>query len=109
MNIHQLLELEEGYRAKAYYCSEMYPTIGIGTKIGPKGSNLRHYDFTVSRDVAMALLEDELKGIYKALDKLEWFNSLSDDRKTIIESMCYQLGVSGVMKFKKNDSGIKCW
>lgn len=39
-SIIQLIQIEEGYREKAYYCSEGYPTIGTGHKIGPKGAPL---------------------------------------------------------------------
>jgi len=31
-----MLAKEEGFRAKPYYCSENYPTIGYGEKIGDK-------------------------------------------------------------------------
>ncbi len=97
----QLLKIEEGYSATPYYCSENYPTIGIGQKIGPKGSSLRHYDFTVSESLAEVWLEEKLVVIQWHLNKLDWFADLNCDRKIIIESMAYQLGLSGLFKFKK--------
>ncbi len=97
----QLLRIEEGYSAVAYHCSEGYVTIGIGQKIGPKGSNLRHYDFTVSESLAESWLNEKLIIIRGELFKLDWFAGLDNDRKIIIESMAYQLGLSGLFKFKK--------
>ncbi len=41
MNLLDVLQFEEGFRAKAYHCSEGYPTIGIGTKLGPKTPHYR--------------------------------------------------------------------
>jgi lysozyme len=99
--IEKLLEFEEGYRDKPYYCSEGYPTIGIGKKIGPKHASLSMYKFTCSREVAYMWLSEELKDIRKQLINYSWYVNLNSDRQDIIKSMAYQLGVSGLMKFKK--------
>lgn len=107
MKIEELLELEEGYSATAYYCGSGYPTIGIGKRIGPKGAALSNYQFKVSKSLAVAWLIDELIDIEIALCKLDWFNSLNEDRKMIIKSMTYQLGFDGLLKFKGMISAIK--
>lgn len=99
--IYSLIAFEEGYREKAYHCSEGWVTIGIGTKIGPKGADLSLYQFTVSKKVANAFLDEELLKIVRKLSKYSWYNNLNEDRQAIIESMCYQMGVAGVLKFKK--------
>ncbi len=99
--LFELLKFEEGYRDRPYYCSEGYPTVGIGTKLGPKGAPLECYTFTVSEHAAKALLDDEVKKILNELVKHRWYIELNSDRQTIIKSMCYQMGVSGVFKFKK--------
>lgn len=99
--LFKLLKFEEGYREKAYFCSEGYPTIGIGTKLGPKGAPLSNYTMVVTEHAAKALLDDEVKKIRNELVKLRWYIELDSDRQTIIKSMCYQMGVSGVLKFKK--------
>lgn len=106
MNIFKLLELEEGYREKPYHCSEGYPTIGIGKRIGPKNADLSLYEFTCSKPVAYAWLDDEIAELGKKLKPLDWFTNLNEDRRAIIVSMCYQLGLSGVMKFKKMIAAI---
>lgn len=98
--IHNLLEYEEGYREKPYLCSEGYPTIGIGKRIGRKGDNVKRFDFTCPKSVAYAWLDDELKVIGIELNKHAWFTNLSDDRRCIVASMAYQMGMSGLFKFK---------
>lgn len=100
MNIEKLLMIEEGFRAKPYYCSEGYPTIGVGTKIGKKGVPLDSFTFTVNEITAKMMLIDELDRIMERLESLSWYNSLSENRQIIIESMCYQMGVAGVLKFR---------
>ena len=99
--IHSLIAFEEGYREEVYRCSEGYPTIGIGTKVGPKGADLSLYQFTVSKKVANAFLDEELLKIVRKLSQYSWYNNLNEDRQAIIESMCYQMGVAGVLKFKR--------
>ncbi len=101
MVLFDLLKFEEGYREKAYYCSEGYPTIGIGTKIGPKGAPLEHYTLRVSEALSLCMLNEEVKSIRDQLVKFSWYRNLDEDRQIIIKSMCYQMGVSGVLKFKK--------
>ncbi len=100
MNIFELLSYEEGYREKPYYCSEGYPTIGIGTKIGPKGASLALYQFSVNKEVAKAMLDKELLEVVTELHRESWYAGLDKDRAIIIQSMCYQMGCSGVKKFK---------
>lgn len=99
--LFKVLKFEEGYREKAYHCSEGYPTIGIGTKLGPKGAPLSNYTMVVTEHAAKALLDDEVKKIRNELVNCRWYIELDSDRQTIIKSMCYQMGVSGVFKFKK--------
>lgn len=101
MNLLELLKLEEGYREKAYLCSEGYPTIGIGTKLGPKGAPIEHFTLTVSEKVAKAMLDDEVSGIVKSLVGYRWYTQLNEDRQIIIKSMAYQMGISGLLKFRK--------
>lgn len=105
MNILELLEFEEGYRAKPYYCSEQYPTIGIGQKIGPKNASLEWYQFTVPREVALEWLDQGVAEIdHKLLNDIKFiaaYNNCNEDRKAILISMCYQMGVHGAGKFRK--------
>jgi lysozyme len=98
--LFDLLKFEEGYRAYPYICSEGYPTVGIGTKIGPKGASLDNYLFTVSKNVAKAMLEDDVQKVIECLARAEWYIYLNKDRQIIIQSMVYQMGSLGVAKFK---------
>ena len=103
MNIVSLLNFEEGYSEKPYYCSEGYPTIGIGKRIGPKGAPLSQYQFTVSKQLAAVWLSEELQ--QKVADMSTHANitaamaSCNDARKAILISMAYQMGADGLAKF----------
>ena len=95
----QVLEREEGFREKPYYCSEGYPTIGIGQRIGPKGADLSLYQVTVTRTVAGAWLAEKTGAIIGALNKHDFFSKASESRQVIFVSMAYQMGVDGLLSF----------
>lgn len=105
--LFELLKFEEGYRERPYHCSEGYPTIGIGTKIGPKGALLDNYTFTVSEKVAKVMLDEEVAGIVKSLVGYRWYTQLDENRQTIIKSMAYQMGIGGLLKFRNMIAGLE--
>lgn len=99
--IEQMLIRDEGFRSKAYYCTEGYVTVGIGRKIGNKGDKL---------PTLIVNLEDELKllrkEIYTIENRLHSYNAalysrLNEARRAVLISMVYQVGWVGVMKFKR--------
>ena len=102
-DIISLLNYEEGFSAKPYYCSAGYPTIGIGKRIGPKGAPLSQYQFTVSKQLAAVWLSEELQ--QKVADMSAHANitaamvACNDARKAILISMAYQMGADGLAKF----------
>lgn len=96
-----ILRFEEGYREFPYYCSERYPTIGIGQRIGPKEADLKLYTFSISEDAAKAWCEDRVRAIDKNLMKYPFYRVQDDNRKAVLISMAYQLGIVGLLKFKK--------
>lgn len=99
--IYKLLGFEEGFEKQAYYCTSGYPTIGKGTKIGPKGAPLKYYEFVFTEKIADAFLEEELRNVRNKLIHESWYVKLNEDRQTIIKSMAYQMGIGGLFKFKK--------
>jgi len=109
VDIIKLLHEEEGFRSKPYICSEGYPTVGIGQRIGPKGASLSMYEFTVNERTAQAMLTDKLSSTVKGLiDKLPVYNELDQSRKTILISMAYQMGITGLLKFKNMIKALEC-
>ena len=95
-----LLEYEEGYREKPYYCSKGYPTIGIGKRIGPCNAPLSHYEFTCSKPMAYMWLDEEVSKIQAQLVQYKWYVDQTESRKVILVSMAYQMGVQGLLGFR---------
>lgn len=95
----QVIAKEEGFRSTPYYCSEGYPTVGFGFKIGGKHSDLPV--FVISKKVADVWLHETVQDIYDIINKEDWFKNLNDIRQAVIISMAYQLGITGLSKFKR--------
>ncbi len=98
-----ILKSEEGWREKPYYCSENYPTIGYGFRIGERYSPLP--DRTMSREEGDKKLSEWIEAFTYSLsgnaDTKLAFNNCNYDRQAIMISMVYQLGMYGLLKFKK--------
>ena len=102
-DIISLLNYEEGFSAKPYYCSAGYPTIGIGQRIGPKGAPLNLYEFTVSKSLASVWLAEKVKETLADMDKHPNIKAAmavcNESRQAILISMAYQMGAEGLSKF----------
>lgn len=105
MIVKKILAFEEGFRSRPYICSAGYITIGYGTKLHKrKGMNPNNFPLTINEAAATEMLNDDLTETINALQRSKQgavFNNLSQTRKNLIISMAYQLGVTGVLKFKK--------
>lgn len=97
----KILAYEEGYRESPYYCSEGYPTIGIGQKIGPRNAPLDNYQFALPLEVAEVWCKVTVADIDKELVEYTFYNKQNADVRAILLSMAYQLGISGLLRFKK--------
>lgn len=111
-DVFSMLAFEEGFSEKPYIDTEGYPTAGIGLKLGPKGSPLSNYTFTVPRTVAdvwlRCYLDRMLQSVGNYPDLQQAFNRLgaqstgamySDPRTCVLLSMCYQMGITSVIAF----------
>lgn len=101
MRAVETLKVDEGYRLKPYYCSNGYPTIGYGTKIGPKDAPLDMYVFSLPEPAAAALLITVVDELFDELmAKLPWFKDAPNALQMVLICMAYQLGIEGVMGFR---------
>ena len=91
MSVVEKIANEEGYKPDLYYCTEGYPSIGYGFNID---------QVRMPREVAdlwLRMIIDDLKVEFL---KYPWFTKLVYPRQIVILDMAYQMGVSGVLKFK---------
>lgn len=105
MNLMQVLTYEEGFRPTPYLCSMGYVTVGLGTKLyNIAGADPHDFPLRVTRVQAEFWLNEEVElKEHRIMAKPyfgEIFERLNGDRKVIILSMAYQMGVTRLTKFK---------
>lgn len=113
MNIEKMLEFEEGFREDPYYCSEGYPTIGIGWRIGDKDQPLEDFNnMQMCKAAALAQCKNETYLLGLNLHcVIDYWQDLDNIRQCVLISMAYQMGIDGLMKFKRMLAAIEtqCW
>ena len=93
MNILKDIKRHEGFRSKVYQCTEGYDTIGYGFAIK---------DLILDEDIAEEILIRKLERLKRnANSRFKWLEDMPVVVQEVVLNMCYQLGVTGVSKFKK--------
>lgn len=99
MNLQKLIEelkRDEGCVLHAYQDSLGYTTIGIGRMIDERRGG------GISQDEAEYLLANDIERVTRALqERVDCFNDLDDVRQRSLVNMAFQLGIGGLLKFKK--------
>lgn len=94
--ILEQLKRDEGFRGEPYKCTEGYWTIGYGR-------NLETNPLTM--DEAEVLLENDVNHTLGRLISVDLLPSITIDeltpRQAVWVNMAFQMGVSGVLRFKK--------
>lgn len=101
------LEFHEGYRANKYICTGGKTTQGIGHNLDNNPLNetekiiikdLNHW----TKSEARFVLSNDIEKCKLMLDNMvRGFNKLDDERQYALVDMCFQLGINGLLKFKK--------
>lgn len=101
-NIEQSLRRDEGEKLYAYADSEGYVTIGIGVLIDrDKGGGITKEESAYLFNNRLALKKAEL------VEKAPWVAKLDEVRFGVLLNMSYQMGVNGVLNFKKTMQYVK--
>ena len=86
------IKQHEGFVEHVYDDSLGIPTIGYGFAIK---------DLVLEEDLCDEILLRKLRKLGRSvMGKFPFFDSLPSDCKEVLMEMCYQLGVTGVSKFK---------
>lgn len=92
MSVPEYVEMNEGYRRYVYLDSEGIETIGIGFNL--------EEGFT--REECLLILNLRLGYIRDTLeDTISGWEDLNPMRKLVLVDMCYNLGLTRLLKFKK--------
>ena len=83
---------DEGFRAHLYKCTAGAWSIGYGTNLSDG----------VDREEALLLMRHRLGLVVAAMEsRLPFWSKLTDERRRVLANMGYQLGVAGLMGFRR--------
>ena len=91
------LKSDEGFREHMYKCSANKTTIGYGFNL----------EVGLTEEESDVLLRFKISKLKEALGEYRWYRLLNGTRKGVILNMVYQMGLGGVLKFKKMIAAIE--
>ena len=105
--VQEELEEEEGVKYYAYLDTVKILTVGIGHNLiaNPSKPIIGRAITVVGQKVTEKEVEQlfnyDLQNVMKDLDKhLVWWRELDDVRQYVLISLCFNLGIHGLLKFK---------
>lgn len=102
----ELIKEAEGFVAKPYYCPAGKLTQGYGRNLevfplDEYEQTFLNPDGSVDRDVAADWAMEEVAYCHGVLSSLSFFTKADEVRKAVLIDMCYNIGLSGLLKFKR--------
>ena len=92
-NLLERIKEHEGFREKVYKCTEGFDTIGYGFAVK---------DLVLDKDIAEEILLRKVESlISRVRKKFNWLDTVPQAVQGVLVEMSYQMGLSGVSKFKK--------
>ena len=89
----EAVKLSEGFRDRVYKDTLGIDTIGYGFAIK---------DLVIDKDIAEMILRRKLEKLVEDTNRrFSFLKDLPEEAQDVIYEMCYQLGITGVSKFKK--------
>ena len=101
-NLKEMIVKHEGYESRVYKCPNGFDTIGYGFAIKDLFMDKELADFILDKKIREILAKIEANN-----DWDKWFWDKSQIAKEVLINMIYQIGFSGVRKFKKTIQYIK--
>ena len=87
------IKYDEGKKLKVYLCSSGIETIGYGRNL---------VDVGITEEEAEFLLMNDIKRVQQELRaNFEWFGLISTARQGALINMCFNLGITRLLGFKK--------
>jgi lysozyme len=101
-SLKEQIAKHEGYEPKVYKCTNGYDTIGYGFAIK---------DLYMDKEVADLILDQKINKLLKRIsadeDWGDWFLEKPQAIQEVLINMIYQIGFSGVKRFRKTIQYIK--
>jgi len=116
MNIIEQLKEDEGFRGRPYRCTAGKLTIGYGRNLESTPLSNEEIqalgrtsfeDKPLTEDEAEMLLVNDVNGVVRKAKAFSFWDELSPARQGVVVNMCFNLGVTGFLKFRKTISYLQ--
>ena len=101
-NLKDMILKHEGHEPRVYKCPNGFDTIGYGLAIK---------DLFMDEEIANLILDKKIRGILARIEGDEnwdsWFFDKPEPVQDVLVNMIFQIGFSGVKKFKKTIKYIR--
>lgn len=104
----QRLCLHEGIKLQPYRCPAGYLTIGVGRNLETNQLTVEEkkvcgdWQHGITKNAAFFLLRNDIKRVEaECAERIPFWKELDDERQYALVDMAFNLGVSGLLKFKK--------
>ena len=92
-NIAERIKKHEGFSPRPYQCPTGHLTIGYGHNLDANGIDQETAELLLKKDIERA--EKNVKNSFI------WYLKLTEPRQYVLVDMCFNLGLIGLLKFKK--------
>lgn len=93
VKLAEQLKKHEGLRLNPYTDTVGKLTLGIGRNLEDKG---------ITEQEALFMLNNDVDYFYSKLcQRINWMKTLGDARQNVLVNMAFNLGIAGLMSFKK--------
>tara|TARA_R110002072_G_scaffold78285_1_gene181584 strand:- start:953 stop:1390 length:438 start_codon:yes stop_codon:yes gene_type:complete len=106
MNIDKLIQeliLDEGYKYETYEDHLGFLTLGVGHLVLDTDPEIDQPVGTpVSEERVLECLNNDIETVCNELDRnMPWWKELSDEKMRVLANMCFNLGITRLLKFRK--------
>ena len=97
--LREMIKLHEGLRLKPYQCTAGRWTIGYGHNLEAHGETKPE---SITLEQAELYLDADIKSAKNScMVNMPYFGLLDDIRRAVLIDMCFNLGINGLLGFKK--------
>ena len=93
------IKRNEGLRLKPYRCQAGKLTIGYGRNLEAKGISIKEAEYLFKNDINIVTKQ--------VANRIEFYRKLSYKRKMVLVDMAFNMGIEGLLGFKKMLTALK--
>ena len=106
MNIDKLIQeliLDEGYKYETYEDHLGFLTLGVGHLVLDTDPEINKPVGTpIGEERILECLNDDIETVCDELNRnMPWWKELSDEKMRVLANMCFNLGITRLLKFRK--------